>query len=185
MTKPINFTEKEIELLSKSSYVKFVRQNSLLFTYEFRCILYDEWVKQPSTTQIRKVLQSYGFDCSMLGADFIYSINFKFKHNGRPSKGKNKVFGQSPYAVELYDNSFLVDSGVFVKGRRGITFSSEFINKAYKEYPSVSIESLLESRGLDPEKVGYQRIHGLKSGTTSRKSTSQTEISLLIQFLFT
>lgn len=76
MTKPINFTEKEIELLSKSSYVKFVRQNSLLFTYEFRCILYDEWVKQPSTTQIRKVLQSYGFDCSMLGADFIYSINF-------------------------------------------------------------------------------------------------------------
>lgn len=162
MTKPINFTEKEIELLSKSPYVKFVRQNSLLFTYEFRCILYDEWVKQPSTTQIRKVLQSYGFDCSMLGADFIYSINFKFKRNGRPSKGKNKVFGQSPYAVELYDNSFLVDSGVFVKGRRGITFSSEFINKAYKEYPSVSIESLLESRGLDPEKVGYQRIHGLK-----------------------
>lgn len=162
MSKPINFTEKEIELLSKSSYVKFVRQNSLLFTYEFRCILYDEWVKQPSTSQIRKVLQSYGFDCSMLGADFIYSINFKFKHNGRPSKGKNKVFGQSQYSVELYDNSFLVDSGVFVKGRRGITFSSEFINKAYKEYPSVSIESLLESYGLDPEKVGYQRIHGLK-----------------------
>lgn len=162
MTKPINFTEKEIELLSKSSYVKFVRQNSLLFTYEFRCILYDEWVKQPSTTQIRKVLQSYGFDCSMLGADFIYSINFKFKRNGRPSKGKNKVFGQSLYSVELYDNSFLIDSGVFVKSRKGINFSSDFIDKASKEYPSMSIESLLESCGLDPNKVGYHRIYELK-----------------------
>ena len=173
MSKPINFTEKEIELLSKSSYVKFVRQNSLLFTYEFRCILYDEWVKQPSTSQIRKVLQSYGFDCSMLGADFIYSINFKFKHNGRPSKGKNKVFGQSQYSVELYDNSFLVDSGVFVKGRRGITFSSEFINKAYKEYPSVSIESLLESCGLDPEKVGYHRIYELKRKLEDGEKTKE------------
>lgn len=162
MSKPINFTEKEIELLSKSSYVKFVRQNSLLFTYEFRCILYDEWVKQPSTTQIRKALQSYGFDCSMLGADFIWSIIKNFKRNGRPSRGKNKVFGHSQYPVELYDNSFLIDSGVFVKGRGGISFSSEFINKAYKKYPSVSIESLLESYGLDPEKVGYHRIHGLK-----------------------
>lgn len=162
MTKPINFTEKEIELLSKSSYVKFVRQNSLLFTYEFRCILYDEWVKQPSTTQIRKVLQSYGFDCSMLGADFIYSINFKFKRNGRPSKGKNKVFGQSLYSAELYDNSFLIDSRVFVKSRKGINFSSDFIDKAFKEYPSVSIESLLESYGLDPNKVGYHRIYELK-----------------------
>ena len=153
---------EEIKLLSNSPYVKNVKQNRLIFTYEFRCILYDEWIKQPSTFQIRETLKSFGFDCSMLGKIIINNIIINFKRYGRPTNGKNKVFGQSLYSVELYDNSFLVDSGVFVKGRRGITFSSEFINKAYKEYPSVSIESLLESYGLDPEKVGYQRIHGLK-----------------------
>ena len=65
------FTNEEIELLSKSPYVKNIRQNRLTFTYEFRCILYDEWIKQPSTSQIRSVLKSYGFDCSMLGKDVI------------------------------------------------------------------------------------------------------------------
>ena len=43
------FTNEEIELLSKSPYVKNIRQNRLTLTHEFRCILYDEWIKQPST----------------------------------------------------------------------------------------------------------------------------------------
>ena len=156
------FTNEEIELLSKSPYVKDIRQNRLTLTHEFRCILYDEWIKQPSTSQIRNTLKSYGFDCSMLGTDLIWSIMSNFKRNGRPSGGKNKVFGQRPYAVELYDNSFLIDSGVFIKAGSLVRFSSSFIDKAGKEYPSVSIESLLESYGLDPEKVGYQRIYKLK-----------------------
>lgn len=156
------FTNEEIELLSKSPYVKNIRQNRLTLTHEFRCILYDEWIKQPSASQIRNTLKSYGFDCSMLGADLIWSIMSNFKCNGRPSGGKNKVFGQRPYAVELYDNSFLIDSGVFIKAGSLVRFSSSFIDKAGKEYPSVSIESLLESYGLDPEKVGYQRIYKLK-----------------------
>jgi putative transposase len=156
------FTNEEIELLSKSPYVKNIRQNRLTLTHEFRCILYDEWIKQPSTSQIRNTLKSYGFDCSMLGTDLIWSIMSNFKCNGRPSGGKNKVFGQRPYAVELYDNSFLIDSGVFIKAGSLVRFSSSFIDKAGKEYPSVSIESLLESYGLDPEKVGYQRIYKLK-----------------------
>ena len=76
------FTNEEIELLSKSPYVKNIRQNRLTFTYEFRCILYDEWIKQPSTSQIRSVLKSYGFDCSMLGKDVIKKINGTFKRYG-------------------------------------------------------------------------------------------------------
>ena len=156
------FTNEEIELLSKSPYVKDVRQDRLTLTHEFRCILYDEWVKQPTTCQVKSVFESYGFDCSILGKVFIKSTILNFKRNGRPSGGKNKTFRQNASTIELYDNSFLIDSGVFVKGRRGINFSSEIINKANKEYPSVSIESLLESYGLDPEKVGYQRIYKLK-----------------------
>ena len=155
------FTNEEIELLSKSPYVKNIRKNRLTFTYEFRCTLYDEWIKQPSTSQIRSVLKSYGFDCSMLGNDVINKINGTFKRYGRPTNGKNKVFGKHD-STEKYDNEFLIDSGIFIKAGKGINFSSEFINKAYKEYPSVSIESLLESCGLDPKKVGYQRIYNLK-----------------------
>lgn len=155
------FTNEEIELLSKSPYVKNIRQNRLTFTYEFRCILYDEWIKQPSTSQIRSVLKSYGFDCSMLGKDAINKINTNFKQYGHPTNGKNKVLGKHD-SIEKYSNAYLIDSGVFVKSRKGINFSSEFIDKAYKEYPSVSIESLLESYGLDPEKVGYRRIYELK-----------------------
>ena len=158
------FTNEEIELLSKSPYVKDVRQDRLTLTHEFRCILYDEWVKQPTTCQVKSVFESYGFDCSILGRVFIKSTILNFKRKGRPSGGKNKTFRQNASSIELYDNSFLIASGVFVKvkGRRGINFSSEIINKANKEYPSVSIESLLESYGLDPEKVGYQRIYKLK-----------------------
>ena len=170
---PKKFTNEEIELLSKSPYVKAIKQDRLVLTHEFRCILYDEWIKQPSTLQIRETLKSYGFDCSMLGKIIINNININFKRYGRPTNGKNKVFGQSIYSVELYDNSFLVDSGVFVKGRRGITFSSEFINKAYKEYPSVSIENQLESCGLDPEKVGYHRIYELKRKLEDGEKTKE------------
>ena len=47
------FTDEEIKLLSKSSYVKNVRKNRLALTYEFRCILYNEWIKQPSGFRIR------------------------------------------------------------------------------------------------------------------------------------
>ena len=166
------FTNAEIELLSKSPYVKNIRQNRLTFTYEFRCILYDEWIKQPSTSQIRSVLKSYGFDCSMLGKDAINKINTNFKQYGHPTNGKNKVSGKYN-STEKYDNESLIDSGIFVKTGSLIRFSSEFIDKAYKEYPSVSIESLLESYGLDPEKVGYQRIYKLKKKLEDGEKTKE------------
>lgn len=166
------FTNEEIELLSKSPYVKNIRQNRLTFTYEFRCILYDEWIKQPSTSQIRSVLKSYGFDCSMLGKDAINKINTNFKPYGHPTNGKNKVSGKYN-STEKYDNESLIDSGIFVKTGSLIRFSSEFIDKAYKEYPSVSIESLLESYGLDPEKVGYQRIYKLKKKLEDGEKTKE------------
>ena len=166
------FTNEEIELLSKSPYVKNIRQNRLTFTYEFRCILYDEWIKHPSTSQIRSVLKSYGFDCSMLGKDAINKINTNFKQYGHPTNGKNKVSGKYN-STEKYDNESLIDSGIFVKTGSLIRFSSEFIDKAYKEYPSVSIESLLESYGLDPEKVGYQRIYKLKKKLEDGEKTKE------------
>lgn len=95
MSKNKRFTKDEIDVLSKSPYVKNIRENRLTFTYEFRCILYDEWVKNPSITQIRKFLELYGFDYTMIGYNVLRDIIKNFKRNGRPSGGMNKIFGTS------------------------------------------------------------------------------------------
>lgn len=162
MSKNKRFTKDEIDVLSKSPYVKNVRENRLTFTYEFRCILYDAWIKDPSISKIRKTLELYGFDYNIIGYNIIHSIDLTFKRNGRPSSGKNKAFGTLNSLSERYDDEFLIGSGIFIKTRNGIRFTSEFIDKVYKEYPEVSIESQFESYGLAPEKVGYQRIYKLK-----------------------
>lgn len=162
MSKIKRFTKDEIDVLSKSPYVKHVKENRLTFTYEFRCILYDEWIKNPSIPQIRKALELYGFDYKIIGYSVISDTNKNFKRKGRPSGGKNKTFGIPNSSVERYDDSFLIKSGIFIKYGKGIRFTSEFIDKVYKEYPEVSIESQLEFYGLAPEKVGYQRIYMLK-----------------------
>ena len=90
-------------------------------------------------------------------------MHYRFIGNGRPSGGKNKIFKVNAQNIDKYDDSFLIDSDVFIKSRRGVRFTSEFIDQVYKEYPKVSIESQLESYGLDPKRVGYQRIYKLKN----------------------
>ena len=159
MPKIKRYTKDEIDALSKSPYVKNIRGNRLTFTYEFRCILYDEWIKSRSVASIRKVLKLYGFDCNMLGWRIINTIHYIFNRDGRPTRGKNKTFGIPNSMVERYDDEFLIDSGIFKRFGKRIRFTSEFIDKVYKEYPEVSIESQLESYGLIPERVGYYRIH--------------------------
>lgn len=162
MSRTKRFTKEEIDVLSKSPYVKNIRENRLSFTYDFRCILYDEWIKDPSVAQIRKVLTLHNFNCTMIGCDIINRLHRNFKRDGRPTGGKNKAFGIRNSLVERYDDSFLIKSGIFIKFGKGIRFTSEFIDKVYKEYPEVSIESQLESYGLDSKRVGYQRIYELK-----------------------
>lgn len=162
MSKIKRYTKDEIDALSKSPYVKNIRENRLTFTYEFRCILYDEWIKSRSVASIRKVLKLYGFDCNMLGWRIINTIHYIFNRDGRPTRGKNKTFGIPNSMVERYDDEFLIDLGIFKRFGKRIQFTSEFIDKVYKEYPEVSIESQLESYGLIPERVGYYRIHKLK-----------------------
>ena len=162
MSRAKRFTKDEIDVLSKSPYVKNIRENRLSFTYEFRCILYDEWIKYPSVAQIRKVLTLHNFNCTIIGCDVINRLHRNFKRDGRPTGVKNKVFVIRNSLVEKYDNEFLISSGIFMKFGKGIRFTSEFIDKVYKEYPKVSIETQLKSYGLAPKRVGYQRIYMLK-----------------------
>lgn len=156
------FSKEEMDSLSKSPYVKNIRENRLTFTYEFRCIVYDRWIVNPGLSELRKILESFGFSRSLLGSTFSKKMHYRFISNGRPSRGKNKIFKVNAQNIDKYDDSFLIDSGVFIKSGRGVQFTSEFIDQVYKEYPAVSIESKLESYGLTPEKVGYQRIYMLK-----------------------
>ena len=162
MSKIKRYTKDEIDVLSKSPYVKNIRENRLTFTYEFRCIVYDRWIVNPGLSELRKILESFGFSRSLLGSTFSKKMHYRFISNGRPSRGKNKIFKVNAQNIDKYDDSFLIDSGVFIKSGRGVQFTSEFIDQIYKEYPAVSIESKLESYGLTPEKVGYQRIYMLK-----------------------
>lgn len=162
MSKIKRYTKDEIDVLSKSPYVKNIRENKLTFTYEFRCIVYDRWIVNPGLSELRKILESFGFSRSLLGSTFSKKMHYRFISNGRPSRGKNKIFKVNAQNIDKYDDSFLIDSGVFIKSGRGVQFTSEFIDQVYKEYPAVSIESKLESYGLTPEKVGYQRIYMLK-----------------------
>ena len=157
------FSKEEIDALSKSPYVKNIREDRLTFTYEFRCIVYDRWIVNPGLSELRKILESFGFSRSLLGSAFSKKMHYRFISNGRPSGGKNKIFKVNAQNIDKYDDSFLIDSGVFIKSRRGVRFTSEFIDQVYKEYPKVSIESQLESYGLDPKRVGYQRIYKLKN----------------------
>ncbi|WP_288523101.1 IS3 family transposase [uncultured Holdemanella sp.] len=162
MSRAKRFTKDEIDVLSKSPYVKNIRENRLSFTYEFRCILYDEWIKYPSVAQIRKVLTLHNFNCTIIGCDVINRLHRNFKRDGRPTGGKNKALGIRNSLVEKYDNEFLISSGIFKRFGKRIRFTSEFIDKVYKEYPEVSIETQLKSYGLAPKRVGYQRIYMLK-----------------------
>ena len=173
MSRTKRFTKDEIDVLSKSPYVKNIRENRLSFTYDFRCILYDEWIKYPSVAQIRKVLTLHNFNCTMIGCDVINRLHRNFKRDGRPTGGKNKAFGIRYSLEEKYDNECLNGSGIFMKSKNGIGFTSEFIDKVYKEYPKVSIESQLESYGLDPKRVGFQRIYNLKKLFDGKKTVKE------------
>lgn len=133
MSRTKKFTKDEIDVLSKSSYVKNIRENRLSFIYEFRCILYDAWIKDLSITQIRKCLELYAFDYTMIGYNVLRDIIKNFKRDGRPSGGKNSVFGIPNSLTERHDNGFLIKSGIFIKSRNGIRFISEFIDNVYKE----------------------------------------------------
>ena len=173
MSRTKRFTKDEIDVLSKSPYVKYMRENRLSFTYDFRCILYDEWIKYPSVAQIRRVLMLHNFNCTMIGCDVINRLHRNFKRDGRPTGGKNKALGIRNSLVEKYDNEFLIGSGIFMKFGKGIRFTSEFTDNVYKEYPEVSIESQLESCGLDPKRVGFQRIYNLKKLFDGKKTVKE------------
>ena len=85
MSKIKRYTKDEIDVLSKSPYVKNIRENRLTFTYEFRCIVYDRWIVNPGLSELRKILESFGFSRSLLGSTFSKKMHYSFISYGRQS----------------------------------------------------------------------------------------------------
>lgn len=168
------YTQQEIEILKSNPNVKDVRENRLTLTYKFRKIIYEAWIKDPRNKTIRNVLSQNSFDLKMVGSAFISNIHTNFTRRGSPKGGKNKIIGKSnsTFRTDKQYNQFLLSTGKFKKGDYGIGFSDLFINEIYHEYPTVSIEEQLIKYGIDPEKVGYQRIYHLKRRLDNNKITS-------------
>lgn len=155
------FTQQEIEILKTNPNVKAVRENRLTLTYEFRLILWGHYQEGDS---LKEVFIQHGFDIQRIGVRNIYSIKDKFKINGRPSRGTNKVFGiqTAQHTNTQEEIQSLLESGLFVKSRKGIAFHPDFIDELYHQYPDISIEDAMINKGIDPTIVGYQRIYQLK-----------------------
>lgn len=175
------FSKEEIEILSKNPNVKDVRDNRLILTFDFRLKLFEEWEDDRSTACIKRILTENGFDCTIIGHKKISKIHETFKYKGRPTGARNKVFGTNSFnnKTDKSDNEFLISTGKFKKAGNGIQITDEFLNDIYHQYPSRSVEEILEDNGIDPHMVGYQRIYRIKSlldeGSCASLSVSYSE----------
>lgn len=173
------FTDEEIKVLKENPYVKDVRYDRLTVTYEFKLILYDAWLKNPGTSSIRATLSAYGFNTRIIGATWIGHQNSKFKINGKPLRGKNKILGEYEYLNNptKEDNDYLLSTGKFVKKRNGLHFSDDFIKEIIIDYPSATIEEKLEKYNINPVKVGYYRIHNLRRRLDNHQAFNKCSIN--------
>ena len=158
------FTEEQINILKNNPKVKFVSENKLVLTFEFKEELYQNWKLKPTNSTIRKLLISNGIDIKILSNYYIKDITKNFRDSGKPTIGKNKILCHDSvnFRVDKNYDEYLILTGKFEKRKRGIRFTEQFINEIYHNYPNTSIEDLLINYDIDPEKVGYLRIYNLK-----------------------
>lgn len=172
---PKRYTKSEIEYLSSLPCVKYVREDRLVLTYEFRCALYQEWLKSPSRSTLKRVLTENGIKGSCLNKSYIDTVHGNFKR-GAPSRGKNKIFGKTApvFKTSDVDNQYLISTGRFISGERGqgISFHPDFVQELYHKYPEQSVEEGLISAGIDPAMVGYHRIYTLERRFSGDDHTS-------------
>ena len=160
-----HFTEEQIRKFKEDPNVRHVDQHAIRFKYAFRVKLYKAWEKD-KRQGIKRVLTESGYDLKELGKKILDGFCTNFIRYGNPSRAKNDtpVGDKSLYRANEEDNEYLISTGMFVKprNRKGITFSDEFRNQLFKAYPEQSIIDGIRNAGIDPEKVGYQRIYALQ-----------------------
>lgn len=153
------FSPEEIQILQANPNVKFIRTNHIAFTYEFRCRMYDWYV---SHHEIRKFLENNGISTKMIGNQVIKKLTENFRKHGHPTNGNGPSISVSAPKLSEEEIQLLIDTGVFVRARGGISFSDAFVKEAIRRYPGTDLRTLLKEHGIDPNRIGYQRIHRLK-----------------------
>ena len=182
MSKRRTLTEAECEILRKNPNVKQATPKRFSLTYEFRVKLYEYWDSHGRTIQaLRNFMSDNGFEVSIFsGTNIIHHLCERMNHNGYPTRGKNRIPGQTKnFQSKEEDNAYLISTGKFTAGRndKGISFSESFVEELYEAYPEQSIEEGLKKAGIDPETVGYHRIYALKrrfDGNTLPKREKRT-----------
>ena len=155
------FTAEEILALSANPNVKNVRSNRLTLTFEFRTELYNAWALNPGVRVLREMFENNGFDAKMIPNEYLHGISEVFRRCGAPSSGKNRV-KRNALKIDQENTNYLLDTGKFVRKYRGIQLEPSFREKLRQAYPDQSIEDGLRSAGIDPERVGYDRIRRIK-----------------------
>ncbi len=70
------FTEKEIKLLSKNTYVKSISKKAITYTSEFRRIFIAEIQHEISP---RVIFEKYGFDITVIGIKRVQTASSRWK----------------------------------------------------------------------------------------------------------
>ena len=151
------YTQAEINYLKSLPIVQYVKENRLVLTLKFRQQLYREWEKSPSMRLIRRILKDNGIQTPIIIYDFINNLHKHFKAYGFPTSKSNfskndskRQFCSTVKYQNSNNNEALLATGLFIKKRRGIGFTNEFVEEVRKTYPKVSIEAKLLEKGVDP-----------------------------------
>lgn len=181
-----HFTEIQIEKFRKDPNVRYVDDHTLRFKYEFRIKLYEAW-ETDKRAGVKHVLTENGYDLKELGK-LIDDLYTNFKRHGRPQNAKSDQLFRSiqSFRINPEDNEYLLSTGKFIKKNKGITFSDDFANELYHKYPEQTIEEGLKASGINPHKVGYQRIYALhrrfENGTPTGKGRSSYTDELIEKY---
>ena len=172
-----HLTEAQIEKFRKDPNVRYVDDHTIRFKYEFRIKLYEAW-ETDKRAGVKRVLAENDYDFKGIHK-VIGTLCDKFGRNGRPQyvRSDQPVRSIQSFRTNPEDNEYSLSTGRFVKSRNGIRFSDDFANELFHKYPEQSIEEGLKAAGIDPAKVGYQRIYTLQRRFENQRPAEKERIS--------
>lgn len=166
-----NYSPEEVEFYSHSPYVESVSTSSLVFTYDFKSILYQAWLSNKSSTTIKQTLIEYGFNPFSMGRDYPKNLNRDFKRYNAPGSPLEKMKYEAkkqlrPDAVKrklsiTKTEASLVSTGKFCYCNNGLSFSPDFIAELLEAYPEQSIEEGIINAGISLQDVDASMIADL------------------------
>ena len=171
-----HFTEEQIKKFRNDPNIRDADEHTIRFRYEFRLKLYEAW-EADKRQGVKRTLAENGYDLKAF-KKVIDSLESNFRKYGRPQNAKSDqpVSSIQSFRANPEDNEYLLKTGKFIKKNKGIAFSDDFTNELFHKYPGQSVEEGLEAAGIDPQKVGYQRIYALqrrfKDGSPTGKGRS-------------